>query len=101
GDLEAVRSAAGQVEHVVVEAVLLVPQLDPGDVVQGARDVDEVLEELGGDVLVGGVVPGELERDRQHVEAVHAHPGGAVGLFDVASGGERRGAVDGADVVTA
>ena len=39
-------------------------------------DVDEVLEELARHVLVGRVLLRELERDGEHVEAVHAHPAG-------------------------
>src|SRR2546422_3117849 len=49
-------------------------------VVHGVGDVDEVLEELGRDVFVRRILPGQLERDREHVQAVHTHPRGAVGL---------------------
>ena len=35
----------------------------------------------------------------QHRQAVHGHPSGAVGLFDVAAGGQRLAAVEDADVV--
>ena len=43
----------------------------------------------------------QLERDAQHVQAVHRHPAGAVGLLDVAAGGQRRAAIEDADVVQA
>jgi len=62
-------------------------------------DVDEVLEELRRDVLVGRVLPGQLERDREHVQAVHAHPGGAVRLLDAVAGRQRCRTVEDADVV--
>ncbi len=42
-------------ELVVVEAVLLVPESGAAERVDGVGDVDEVLEELRGDVLVGGL----------------------------------------------
>src|SRR5947209_6375656 len=43
----------------------------------------------------------QLERDREHIQAEHAHPGGAVGLLEVAAGGQGRAAVEYADVVEA
>ena len=90
-------------EHVVEELVLLVPERDAlaGDVVHRARDVEEVLEELGRHVLVDGVLAGQFERDDEHVQAVHAHPGRAVRLLEVAAGRQRRAAVEDADVVEA
>src|SRR5262249_55999459 len=47
------------------------------------------------------VLARQLQRDPQHVEAVHAHPGGAVGLLEVAAGRQRRRAVEDPDVVEA
>ena len=52
------------------------------DVGHRLGDVQEVLEELGGDVLVDRVVQRQLQGDAHHVQAVHRHPGGAVGLVD-------------------
>src|SRR6266545_3268925 len=78
-------------QNVVVEAVFLVPEAHvlPAHVADGMGDVDEVLEELAGHVLVGGIFARQLERDGQHVEAVHAHPARAVRLLDVAPGRQR------------
>ena len=92
-----------QLESVVEEAVLLVPELDAraADVAHGVRDVDEVLQELGRHVLVGRVVLGQLERDRQHVETEHPDPRGGVGLLEVPAGRERGRPVEHADVVEA
>ena len=82
--LERDRPAVGQVQLVVVELVLLVPQADAvlaaADVGHRLGDVQEVLEELGGDVLVDRVVQRQLQGDAHQVEAVHRHPAGAVGL---------------------
>ena len=92
-----------EVQLVIVELVLLVPQPDlgPGDVGHRLGDEEEVLEELGGDVLVDMVVHRQLEGDLHQVEQVHRHPGGAVGLVDVAASGQRGGAVEDLDIVEA
>ena len=49
--------AVGQVQHVVEEAVLLIPQARAvvAEMVHGVGDVEEVLPELAGDVFVGRV----------------------------------------------
>jgi hypothetical protein len=60
-----------------------------------------VLGELEDHVLVGGIVRGELHRELQHVLAEESHPRRAVGLFEVAAGGQRRAAVEHTDVVEA
>ncbi len=75
---------------------MLVPQTL---VVHRGGDVGEVLEELGGDVLVGTVVHRERDRDLEHVEAVTRHPCRAVALLEELSGRHRRRAIDGSDVV--
>ena len=41
----------------------------------------------------------ELESDLEHVLAEQGHPGGAVGLLQMASGGQWRAAVENADIV--
>ena len=41
----------------------------------------------------------ELQGDVEHIQAVHGHPGGPVGLIDVTSGGEGFAPVEDADVV--
>ena len=83
-------------EHVVVEAVLLVPQ---PLVVHGRGYVDEVLEELRGHVLVDGVMVGQCERHLKHRQAVRRHPCSAVGLLEHPARGEPGRPVEGADVV--
>ena len=89
-------------EHVVEEAVLLVPEglsLLTAALGHGLGDVQEVLPELAGHVFVGRVAIGQLQRNRHHVEAVHRHPAGAVGLLEPPPGGQLRAAVEHADVV--
>ncbi len=95
--------AVRQVQDVVEEPVFAVPELDflAADVVHRAADVDEMLEELAGDVFVGAVVAGQFERDRQHIQAVHTHPAGRIRLFDVAAGRQRRAPVENPDVIEA
>src|SRR5437773_4172519 len=63
-DLQLADFAVG-VQHVIVEAIRLVPQREAlaAEVVHGPGDVDEVLEELRSNVLVRRVRLGELQRD--------------------------------------
>ena len=65
-------------QHVVEKAILVVPQGMPAEVIHGVRNVHEVLEKFAGDVLIGVIVPRQLEGNGQHVQTVHAHPTSAV-----------------------
>src|SRR5208282_493752 len=73
-NLEADHVAVGQVQRVIEELVVGVPQADAvavaADVAHGLGDLQEVLEELGSDVLVDGVVQGQLQGDTQQVQTV-------------------------------
>ena len=93
------RVAAVHVELVVVEAVLVRPESRPAERVDRVRDRDEMLEELGRDVLVRRVLAGQLQRHGEHGVAVEGHPRGAVGLLEVPPGRQRLRAVEHADVV--
>src|SRR5215471_19701917 len=62
-------------------------------------NVDKMLPELAGDVLVGVILAGELEGNAEHIQAVHGHPAGAVGLLDVSTRRQWRTAIENADVV--
>ena len=92
-------AATVDVHLVVVEAVLLVPQPRAADGIHGVGDVDEVLEELGRDVLRSRIEPRQLQGHGEHRGAVERHPGGAVRLLQEAAVGKRPGAVENADVV--
>ncbi len=48
-----------------------------------------MFEELRGGALVDVVVQREFKGDAHHVERVHRHPGGAVGLVHHAEAGGR------------
>ena len=96
-DLDRHGRAVGELERVVEEAVLLVPQPAP---VHRRGDPDGVLDERRLEVLVGRVVLGQHGRDPQHVQAVLEHPGGRVGLLELGPGRQVR-PVEGADVVEA
>src|SRR2546425_3942748 len=102
-DLQEVLLAMGETKDVIVEAVLCVPQRNaiPSHVVHRVGDVDKVLEEFAGDILVGGILLCKLERNRKHIQAIHAHPTRAVGLLEMPAGWERRGAVENSDVIEA
>src|SRR5207247_3872132 len=62
---------------------------------------EEVFEEFRGDVFIDLVVLRQFERDTHEVERIHRHPARPVGLVDEAAGGQRRAAVEHADVVEA
>src|SRR5205085_2420180 len=81
---------------VVIEAVFFVPQPER---VHRRGDLDEVLPELARHVLVIIFFKSELERDAEHVEAIHRHPARAVRLLEVAAAGQRRAAIEHSDVV--
>ena len=99
--LEARRGAIREAQDVVEEAVLLVPHfvVAIADPVHGAGDGQRVLEELLDELLVQRLVQRELDGDAQHLLAEEHHPGRAVRLVEVAAGGQRRRAVEHADVV--
>ena len=64
-------------------------------------DPQEVLDELERHVRVVRIGHRQLDGDLEHVLAEQGHPGGAVGLLQVAAGRQRRAAVEDADVVQA
>ena len=94
--------AVGQVQDVVEELVLVVPQADAvaADVGHRLGDVEEVLEELGGDVLVDGLCCASSSamriRLRQYIAIQRCRRPGRC-----AAGRQRRAAVEDADVVEA
>ena len=101
--LEEMVAAIGQMEHVVVKAVLLIPELNAltAAIVHGVGDVNKVLEEFAGHILIGHLFACQLEGDGQHIQAVHPHPTGSVGLLQVPASGQRRRTVKHTDVVQA
>ena len=62
---------------------------------------EKVVDELHRHVLERRILGRDLDGDLQHVLAEQRHPRGAVRLFEVAAGGQRRRAVEDADVVEA
>ena len=95
-------SPARGAQFVVVKLVCFIPETQAVLVgVDGGGDIEKMLEELGGNVFINWIVQGQFERDAQEVEAIHGHPARAVGLIDVAAGGQRRAAVEHTDVVEA
>src|SRR5688572_6818169 len=83
------------VQHVVEELVLLVPERDSlaAEVVHRLSYVQEVLQELGGYVLVHLVLARQFERNGEHVQAEHPHPACSVALLKLTSRGEGRAPV--------
>ena len=97
GNLAHVRN----VQHVVEESVLVVPETDAvfAAIIHGVGDLCKVLPELAGNVFVSRILVCQLEGHGQHVEAIHRHPACPIGLFDVAARRQRRAAIEDADVV--
>jgi hypothetical protein len=92
---------SGARRRVVVEPVLFVPETVRPDAVGRDRDPEDVLDELGREVLVAGVVGRDLGGHLGHVLGVEGHPGGGVRLLEAPSGGQGRAAVEHTDVVQA
>ncbi len=99
--LDALGVAIGQDQYIVEKALLFVPHLILllAHAVHGAGNPQEVLDELVDELLIVGVMLGEFGRHREHVQTEKGHPRGAVGLFEVPAGGQRRAPVEDADVV--
>src|SRR5712692_866239 len=102
-DLHRRAFAIGEMQYVVEKSVFAVPHRihTVAAMAHGVGDVEEVLPELAGDVFIDGILAGEFESDGEHVEGVHGHPRSAVGLFNMATGGKRRAAIEDADIVEA
>src|ERR1700680_5062321 len=89
--------------RIVEKPVFFIPKREAlGPVnVDGVRDVHEVLEKLARHIFVGRIFARQLQRYRQHIQAIHAHPTGAVRLLEMTSGGQRLRTVEYPDVVKA
>src|ERR1700681_4087742 len=90
-------------QDVVEELIALVPQADTAfaNIAHRGGYVQEMLEELGGDVFVDVIAPRQLERNAHQVERVHGHPAGGVRLIDVTAGRQLCAAIEHPDVVEA
>ena len=73
--------------------------VSPPNVSHRRGDPQEVLDELDRHVGIISVGFRQFDGDFEHVLAKQGHPGGAVGLFQVAAGRQRRAAIEDADVV--
>ena len=95
--------AVGQAQHVVEEAVLLVPHLVGvlSDRVHGGGDPEEALDELEHELLIARILLQQGQGHFEHVLAEHRHPGRAVRLFQPPAGGQRGAAVEHPDIVQA
>ncbi len=91
------------VQDVVEEFVLFVPEAVFAfvAVIDGAGDVQEVLEELDPQIDVHRIFLGQLQGDAHQVQGIGGHPGGAVGLVQVIARRQRGRAVEEGDVVQA
>ena len=93
--------AVRQADHVVEEALFLVPQAAVAQLRHAFGNQQEVLEKLARDILINPVLPGQHESDPHQVQRVHRHPRRAIGLVERAAGRQRLAAVKQRDVVQA
>ncbi len=90
-----------QVNRIVIKTVLFIPERQTLSAVNidRVRDVYKVLEKFARHIFVGWVLASQLQRDGQHIQAIHPHPTGAVRLLEMSSGGQRLRTVEYPDVV--
>ncbi len=95
--------AVRKVNRIVKKSVFFIPErYSIGPVgVDCVRDVNEMLKKFTGYVFIGWFLACQFQRNRQHVQAIHPHPAGAVRLLEVASGRQRLRTVEHANVVEA
>src|SRR4051794_35205190 len=100
--LESLRLAGGQPEHVIEEAVSLIPHARVVARMRHRRgDPEEMLAELVCHVHVVRFGVGQFHRDLEHVLTEQGHPGRAVGLFEITAGRQGCAAIEDPDVVQA
>ena len=63
-----------QLQMVVVEAIIIIPESGPSEFIHRLNDPGEVGDELRTHVGVDRVMDGEFQRHAQHGEAVEGHP---------------------------
>src|SRR4029077_14392646 len=78
-----------------------IPKTRAAQRVHSVRNSHEVLEELGRDVLVRGILSCQFERHREHSCAIERHPRRSVRLLEASSAGQWPGAVEDPDIVKA
>ena len=88
-------------KHIVIKAILLIPQANAfaAEIVNGVANVYKMFEKLAGDVFIDRIFARQLQRDRQHIQAIHPHPTRAIRLFEVASSWQRRATVKNSNIV--
>ncbi len=90
-----------QVEHVVKEFILLVPEPDSlvGNIIHRSGNGKKMLEKFQGNILVNRIGERQFQRDSHHIQAIHTHPTGAIALFEITARGQRSAAIKDADIV--
>ena len=99
-DLQAFGPPVRQAKHIVKEAVLLIPHPDFLTRPNHPRsDHEKVFEEFHREIDIGRIGHRQLGTDLDHVLTEEGHPGGAIGLFQISAGRQRRGSVEDPDIV--
>src|SRR3954469_21231831 len=83
------------------KAVVLIPQfvVVEADPIHGDGNVDEMLEELAGQLLIARIIHGQFQSDGQHIETEHRPPARPICLLDGPASWERGAAVEHPDVI--
>src|SRR4029077_14779059 len=100
-DLQRKHASIRQVQDIVVEFVMLVPEADAAfaDIIHCLGNVEEVFKDLSCDILVNGIVLRKFERNPHQVQRIHSHPACAICLIEKSAGRQRRASIEYANVV--
>ena len=90
-------------QHVVIETVFFVPQLDTfaAAIVHRMRDMNKMLQKFARHTFVRRVFVRQFQCNREHIQAIHSHPASTIRLLEVTSGWQWSGAIENSDVVQA
>ncbi|MBP1779914.1 MAG: hypothetical protein H6Q86_5925, partial [candidate division NC10 bacterium] len=99
-NLQAFGPPVRQAKHIVKEAVFLIPHSEFLTRPNHTRgDHEKVLDEFHRETDIGRIGHRQLHADLDHVLTEEGHPGGAIGLFQIPAGRQRRGPVEDPDIV--
>ena len=99
-DLQAFGLTVRQAQDIVKEAVLLIPHAGVLTRTNHPRsDHEDVFDEFHRETDIARIVHCQFCADLDHILAEKRHPGGAVGLFQVSAGRQRRRSIEDPDII--
>src|SRR5579884_1239932 len=74
-------------ERTIVETIVFIPQREAfhSRVIHGMGDIHKMIKELASNIAIVAIFLREFQRNRQHIQAIHRHPTGPIGLLNVGS----------------